>query len=61
VKWISKLSLQCCEKGGGRPARVARGNFSAVLFIQCIKAMEVKNLPIEDSYFEKQKEDTEEV
>ena len=33
-------------------ARVSRGNFSAALFVQCLRAMGVKNLPFDDSYFE---------
>lgn len=33
-------------------ARISRGNFSAMLFLQCLRAIEVKNLLLEDSYFE---------
>jgi Domain of unknown function (DUF6471) len=33
-------------------ARVSRGNFSAMLFVQCLRAMGVKNLQLEDSFFE---------
>ncbi len=33
-------------------ARLARGTFSAILFIQCLKAIDVKNLPLEDSLFD---------
>lgn len=32
--------------------RLSRGNFSAVLFIQCMRAIGVKNLQLDDSYFE---------
>jgi Domain of unknown function (DUF6471) len=32
--------------------RVSRGNFSAMLFVQCLRAMGVKNLQLEDSFFE---------
>jgi Domain of unknown function (DUF6471) len=32
--------------------RVSRGNFSAMLFIQCLRAIGVKNLQLEDSFFE---------
>lgn len=32
--------------------RLARGTFSAMLFIQCLRAIDVKNLPIEDSLFD---------
>lgn len=33
--------------------RISRGNFSAALFVQCIKVMGIKNLPFDDSYFER--------
>lgn len=36
--------------------RISRGNFSATLFIQCIKAMGLKNLQFDDSYFERETE-----
>jgi Domain of unknown function (DUF6471) len=32
--------------------RVSRGNFSAMLFVQCLRAIGVKNLQLEDSFFE---------
>ncbi len=32
--------------------RMSRGTFSAILLIQCLKAIGVKNLVLEDSYFE---------
>jgi hypothetical protein len=32
--------------------RMSRGTFSAALFIQCLKAVGVTNLPLEESYFE---------
>lgn len=32
--------------------RMSRGTFSTILFIQCLRAINVTNLPIEDSYFE---------
>jgi hypothetical protein len=32
--------------------RMSRGTFSAALFIQCLKAIGVTNLPLEESYFE---------
>lgn len=32
--------------------RMSRGTFSAALFIQCLRAIGVTNLPIEESYFE---------
>lgn len=32
--------------------RMSRGTFSAIFLIQCLKAIGVKNLPLEDSYFE---------
>jgi hypothetical protein len=32
--------------------RMSRGTFSAALFIQCLKAIGVTSLPIEESYFE---------
>ena len=32
--------------------RIARGTFSAILFIQCLKAIDVKNLQLEDSFFD---------
>lgn len=32
--------------------RMSRGTFSAILLIQCLKAIGVKNLALEDSYFE---------
>lgn len=31
--------------------RMSRGTFSAVLFIQCLRAIGVTKLPIEDEYF----------
>lgn len=37
---------------GDLRGRVSRGTFSATLFIQCLRALGVKNLLIEDSYFE---------
>lgn len=37
---------------GDLRGRVSRGTFSAILFIQCLRALGVKNLLIEDSYFE---------
>jgi Domain of unknown function (DUF6471) len=33
-------------------ARISRGNFSATLLIQCLKAIQLKNLPLEESIFE---------
>lgn len=33
--------------------RLARGTFGAILFVQCLKAMDVKNLLLEESLFEK--------
>src|SRR5690606_34721969 len=39
-------------------ARVSRGNFSATLFVQCLKAMGVKTLLFEDSFFESKKDET---
>ena len=32
--------------------RMSRGTFSAILFIQCLRAIGVTNLPIEESYFD---------
>lgn len=32
--------------------RMSRGTFSAILFVQCLRAIGVTNLPIEESYFE---------
>jgi len=32
--------------------RMSRGTFSAALFIQCLKAIGVKNLVLEESYFD---------
>jgi len=31
--------------------RMSRGTFSAALFVQCLKAVGVANLPLEESYF----------
>lgn len=31
--------------------RMSRGTFSAALFVQCLRAIGVTNLPIEESYF----------
>ena len=31
--------------------RMSRGTFSAALFIQCLKAIGVASLPLEESYF----------
>ena len=31
--------------------RMSRGTFSAALFIQCLKAIGVTNLPLEESFF----------
>jgi hypothetical protein len=33
-------------------ARTSRGTFSALLFIQCLRAMGVKTLTLDDSYFD---------
>ncbi len=33
-------------------ARLSRGNFSAILFVQCLKVMGVTNLPLDPSLFE---------
>ncbi len=33
--------------------RMSRGTFSAALFIQCLRAIGVTNLPVEESYFER--------
>lgn len=33
-------------------ARISRGNFSAMLFIQCLRAIKLKTLPLEESFFE---------
>ena len=33
--------------------RMSRGTFSAALFIQCLKAIGVTNLPLEESYFDR--------
>ncbi|HEX4045157.1 MAG TPA: DUF6471 domain-containing protein [Gammaproteobacteria bacterium] len=35
--------------------RMSRGTFSAALFIQCLKAIGVINLPLEESYFDHRK------
>jgi hypothetical protein len=32
-------------------SRMSRGNFSATFFVQCLRAMEIKTLVFEDSYF----------
>lgn len=32
--------------------RISRGSFSAALFIQCLRAMDIKNLFLEESLFE---------
>lgn len=32
--------------------RMSRGTFSAILFVQCLRAIGVTNLPIEESVFE---------
>jgi len=31
--------------------RMSRGTFSAVLFVQCLRAIGVTNLPLDDSFF----------
>lgn len=33
--------------------RMSRGTFSAALFIQCLKAIGVTNLPLEESFFDR--------
>ena len=33
--------------------RMSRGTFSAALFIQCLKAIGVTSLPLEESYFDR--------
>ncbi len=38
--------------GGNLRVRVSKGAFSAALLIQCLRAMGIKSLSIEDSYFE---------
>jgi len=35
--------------------RMSRGTFSAILFVQCLKAIGVSNLFLEESYFEQLK------
>jgi hypothetical protein len=37
---------------GDLAGRISRGTFSAALLIQCLKAIGVKNLLLEDSFFE---------
>ena len=37
---------------GNLRVRVSKGAFSAALLIQCLRAMGIKNLLLEDSYFE---------
>lgn len=32
--------------------RMSRGTFSAILFVQCLRAIGLKNLPLDDSFFE---------
>lgn len=32
--------------------RMSRGTFSAILFVQCLRAIGVTNLPVDESYFE---------
>lgn len=39
-------------------ARLSRGNFSASLFIQCLRAIGVTNLSLENSIFEKSPKDS---
>lgn len=36
--------------------RISRGNFSATLFIQCLRAIGVKNIQLDDSFFEEKAE-----
>jgi len=33
--------------------RMSRGTFSAILFIQCLRAIGVSNLPLEESFFDR--------
>lgn len=33
--------------------RMSRGTFSAALFVQCLRALGVSSLPIEESYFDR--------
>ncbi len=35
--------------------RMSRGTFGAIFFIQCLRAIGVKELLLEESYFDKQK------
>jgi predicted DNA-binding ribbon-helix-helix protein len=37
---------------GNLRARISQGAFSSALFIQCLRAMRVKNLLLEENYFE---------
>ena len=37
---------------GDLRGRMSRGTFSAALFIQCLKAIGVTSLPLEESYFD---------
>jgi hypothetical protein len=37
---------------GNLRVRVSKGAFSAALLIQCLRAMGIKSLSLEDSYFE---------
>jgi len=32
--------------------RISRGTFGTTLFIQCLRAIGVKNLPLDDSFFD---------
>ncbi len=40
-------------------ARISRGTFGTTLFIQCLRAIGVKNLQLDDSFFETHKNDQE--
>lgn len=43
---------------GNLRVRVSKGAFSAALLIQCLRAMGIRNLSIEDSYFEDNQQDS---
>ncbi len=54
IELVDKLSaIGVSIKVEDLRGRISRGNFSAALFVQCIKAMDIKNLQLDESYFAK--------
>lgn len=56
VEKLEKIGVQI--KPEDLRARMSRGTFSAALFIQCLRAISVMNLPLDESFFERGKSES---